>query len=273
MTTTAGYEQILFDRQGRVSVITLNRPEKLNAWTWKMAEEIYDAVRRCNDDRGIGAIVITGAGRGFCSGADIRGFNQAIEQRESAKTDEERRAAGGRPAEREPLTSFFRKAKPIIAAINGPAIGVGLTMTLSMDLRVASEQAKLSMRFVKVGIVPEAGSTLMLPQIVGIANALELSMTGRTIDGNEAFRLGLVNHVFPHDDLMPRTMELANEIAENPVDAVRDAKRMMHEHMVEQDVMQVVREEGRTITRAYSSADHKEAIRAFLEKRQPKFNQ
>lgn len=276
MTQAATYEQILFEQQGRVGVITLNRPERLNAWTWKMNAEIGDAIARCNDDGGIGAIVITGAGRGFCSGADMGVFDKAIDRREQATSDEERRAASTPPpgAAREAgEIGFYQQSKPIICAINGPAIGVGLTMTLTMDLRIASDQARLSMRFVRMGIVPEASSTLYLPQIVGIANALELSMTGRIIDAQEALRFGLVSRVVPHEQLMPETMALAQEIADNPTDAVRAAKQLMHRNMIEQDREAVRRREGAVITKQYESANHKEAVRAFIEKRQPRFNQ
>ena len=214
MTQAATYEQILFEQQGRVGVITLNRPERLNAWTWKMNAEIADAITRCNDDAGVGAVVITGAGRGFCSGADMGTFDRAIERRETATSDEERRAASAPPPalQREaPEIGFYQQSKPIICAINGPAIGVGLTMTLTMDLRIASDQARFSMRFVRMGIVPEASSTLYLPQIVGLSNALELSLTGRIIDAQEALRYGLVSRVVPHDQLLPETMALALE--------------------------------------------------------------
>jgi enoyl-CoA hydratase/carnithine racemase len=274
MTTATSYQQILTETRGRVGIITLNRPERLNAWTWQMGGEMADAIARWNDDAGIGCVVITGAGRGFCSGADVQGFNRAIEQREQATTAEERVAAGAPPPERRQRgIEFYQQSKPIIAAINGAAIGVGLTMTLTMDLRIASDQARFSMRFVRMGITPEAESTLYLPQIVGIANALELSMTGRIIDAQEALRFGLVSRVVPHEKLMDEALALADEIASNPTDAVWNAKKLMHRNMVEQDREAVIRREGAVITQQYESAGHKEAIRAFIEKRPPRFNQ
>jgi enoyl-CoA hydratase/carnithine racemase len=274
MTTAAAYEQILFERRGRVGLITLNRPSRLNAWTWQMAGEIADAITRCNDDAGVGAVVITGAGRGFCSGADVGGFNNAIAQREAAASAEERARAGAPPAERrQRAIDFYQQSKPIIAAINGPAVGVGLTMTLTMDIRIASEQARFSMRFVRMGIVPEAQSSLYLPQIVGIANALELSLTARIIDAPEALRLGLVSRVVPHEQLLPEALQLAEEIANNPTDAAWEAKKLLHRNMVEGDKEAVVRREGAAITKQYESANHKEAVRAFVEKREPRFNQ
>jgi len=260
MAEPAEYEQILFEKHGRVGLITLNRPQRLNAWTWQMNGEIADAVERCNEDAGIGCVVVTGAGRGFCSGADMGVFNRAIDQRERATSDAEREAASAPPRERAGNeVGFYQRSKPMICAINGPAIGVGLTMTLTMDLRIASDQARFAMRFVRMGITPEASSTLYLPQIVGIANALELSMTGRIIGAEDALRFGLVSRVVPHERLMDEAMALADEIA-------------AHRNMVEQDREAVVRREGVVITRQYESAGHKEAVRAFLEKREPRFN-
>jgi len=273
MTTATAYEQILFEQRGRVGLITLNRPQRLNAWTWQMAGEIADAITRCNDDDGVGCIVITGAGRGFCSGADMGGFNRAIEDRERATSAEERVAAGAPPERARRAVDFYQESKPIIAAINGPAVGVGLTMTLTMDLRIASDQARFSMRFVRMGITPEAQSSLYLPQIVGIANALELSLTARIIDAATALRMGLVNRVVPHEQLMDEAMALAGEIASNPTDAARAAKQLLHRNMVDGSKEDVVRREGAAITRQYESANHKEAVRAFIEKREPRFNQ
>jgi 2-(1,2-epoxy-1,2-dihydrophenyl)acetyl-CoA isomerase len=269
--TATTYEQILFEQRGRIGLLTLNRPERLNAWTWKMAAEMTDAIQRCNDDSSIGAIIITGAGRGFCSGADVQGFNQAIEAREQAGSEEERRQADVRGGQRE--VTFYQQSKPLIVAFNGPAVGVGLTMTLPMDIRIASDKARFSMRFVRMGLVPEAQSSAYLPQVVGIANALELSLTGRIISAEEALRYGLVSRVVPHDNLMDEATALAEEIAANPTDAVVEAKTLLHRNMVEQDIETVVRREGAAITKQYESEGHKEAIRAFIEKREPRFNQ
>ena len=273
MTTETGYEQILFEQRGRVGLITLNRPQRLNAWTWQRNAEIADAITRCNDDNGVGAVIITGAGRGFCSGADMQVFDRAIDARAKATTEEERARASAPPERRGGGIGFYQNSKPILCAINGAAIGVGLTMTLTMDLRIASEQARFAVRFVRMGLTPEAMSSAYLPQIVGLPNALELSMTGRIIGADEALRMGLVSRVVPHDRLIDETMALAEEIAANPDDAVRAAKHLMHRNMVEQNLEEVQRREGASITRQYESAGHKEAVRAFLEKREPRFNQ
>lgn len=269
MTTATAYEQILFEQKGRVGIISLNRPEKLNAWTWEMNGEIADALERCNRDDSVGAIVITGQGRGFCAGADMQVFNAASDSGDESTGVEQ----PSTPQRRLPLEGLHQQSKPILAAVNGPAIGVGLTMTLTMDLRIASDRARFSMRFVRMGVTPEALSSLYLPQVVGLANALELALTGRIIDADEALRFGLVSRVVPHDELMARTMELAAEIAANPSDAVFAAKQLLHRNMVESDHGQVARIEGRVIQEQYESAGHKEAVRAFIEKREPRFNQ
>lgn len=268
MTTETQYRQILTEQRGRVGIITLNRPERLNAWTFHMGGEMEDQIVRWNGDPGIGAVVVTGAGRGFCAGADIGGFAKGIEQREQG-TDED---AVRDPRRAISLTQFLRESKPVIAAINGAAIGAGLTITLNMDIRIASEQARLSMRFVRVGITPELVSTTYLPQIVGLGNALELALSGRIINADEALRVGLVNRVVPADQLMPAAIALAEEIAANPMEQVQKTKDMIHKHMVEQDYLSVFRTEARTLQAMYSTPGHKEAIRSFTEKREPRFN-
>jgi enoyl-CoA hydratase/carnithine racemase len=269
MATVKTYELILFEKRDRVGLITLNRPDRLNAWTYAMNDEILNAIESCNDDPGVGAIVITGAGRGFCAGADVKGFNNAIAERESSADgyarDDRRRE--------EHLASFLRRSKPLIAAVNGPSIGVGMTMTLPMDIRIASDSAKFSMRFIRMGIVPEVASTTYLPQIVGLQNALDLILTARTIDAQEALRMGLVKAVFPGETLLDEAMAYAAEIANNPTEQVVVAKQMVHRHMVQPDIDAVVAEENRNIARAYKAPAHKEAVTAFLEKRQPRFNQ
>jgi 2-(1,2-epoxy-1,2-dihydrophenyl)acetyl-CoA isomerase len=277
------YTQILTEQRGRVGILTMNRPERLNAWTYHMGGEMMDAVTRWNEDPSVGAIVVTGMGRGFCAGADIGGFNRAIESREQASADgapepsraEARGEEAAAPAERRgnSLAEFWRDSKPLIAAINGASVGVGLTLTLPMDIRIAGDQARFSMRFVRMGITPEVASTLYLPQIVGISHALELCLSGRIIDAQEAGRIGLVNRVVPQAELLDTAIAVAEEIAFNPMESVQAAKKMLHKHMVETDIERVQKREGKTITAMYSTAGHKEAIRSFIEKREPKFNQ
>jgi enoyl-CoA hydratase/carnithine racemase len=238
-----------------------------------MNDEIRDAIEACNGDPGVGAIVITGAGRGFCAGADVQGFNRSIEQRESGSRESTGLGSGETRREGEHLAAFLRRSKPLIAAVNGPSIGVGMTMTLPMDIRIAGEAARFSMRFIRMGITPEVASTVYLPQIVGLQNALDLILTARTIDAQEALRMGLVRTVVPTEALMDEALALASEIANNPTECVMEGKRMVHQHMVEQDVDKLVAEENRTFGRIQRGPAHKEAVRAFLEKRQPVFNQ
>ena len=270
MAVTSTYQYILFERKERVATITFNRPEKLNAWTYDMNGEMLDAIEACNNDDGVGAIIVTGAGRGFCAGADVRGFNNSIEARDAG---DGRRGEMDARREAEHLAAFLRRSKPLIAAVNGASIGVGLTLTLPMDLRIASETARFSMRFVRMGITPEVASTTYLPQIVGLPNALDLILTARIIDAPEALRLGLVQKVVPADQLMDEATSIASEIANNPTQQAWDAKRMVHAHMVAQDIDAVVQEENKAIARAYTGTAHKEAVQSFLEKRSPRFNQ
>ena len=271
MVTAKSYEYILFEQRDRVGLITLNRPDRLNAWTYAMGDEVIDAIEACNHDPGIGAVVVTGAGRGFCAGADIKGFGRSIEKREAGNG--QRGDPEPPPRRAEHLAAVLRRSKPLIAAVNGPSIGVGLTMTLPMDIRIASEKARFSMRFIRVGITPEVASTTYLAQIVGLPNALDLVLTARIIEAEEAVRMGLVNDVVAPDRLMDEAMTVANMIAANPLECVIEGKRMVHRHMVEQDIDAVVAEENRTFARIQPGPAHKEFVRSFIEKREPHFNQ
>ncbi len=261
------YQQILYERRDRVGLITLNRPEKLNAWTAIMEAEFIDAVNRAASDRGIGALVVTGAGRGFCAGADISGFAGGAAGGVSAPASAPF-SQGGSPEVPIALT----RGKPVIAAINGPSVGVGLTMTLACDIRIASERATFSARFVKLGLTPECGSTRYLPLVAGLSNALYLALTGRIIDAAEAKERRLVEHIVPHDTLMDEALTLAGEIAANPTEAVWGAKRLLHENAVESDLRRVVTQECHSVHEMRLLPDHLEAVRAFIEKRPPKFH-
>jgi 2-(1,2-epoxy-1,2-dihydrophenyl)acetyl-CoA isomerase len=261
------YEHILYERKNHVLLITLNRPEKLNAWSVQMETEFLSALERASADPGVRVLVVTGAGRGFCAGADFSGWSQGLAAQ----------AAGGpaRPLSQEgspEVPIALSRSKPVIAAINGPAVGIGLTMPLACDIRIASDRARFSARFVRVGLTPECGSTRYLPLVAGVGNALFLTLTGRIIDAEEALRRGLVDRVAPHESLMDEAMALAEEIAANPAAAVWAAKRLIHENAVEADLRRVVTQEGYAIREARRQPDHAEAVRAFLEKRDPQFN-
>jgi 2-(1,2-epoxy-1,2-dihydrophenyl)acetyl-CoA isomerase len=249
---------VLFERRDRAGLITLNRPDRLNAWTRDLGALLRERIEQCNADDGIGAIVLTGAGRGFCSGADLR----------PEPTD----GSAPPPREEEPLPLFLQRSKPIIAAINGAAVGAGLTLPLACDVRIASERARFSMRFVRIGLTPEWGSTTFLPQIVGLGHASELVLTGRIIDATEAERIGLVNRVVPHEELIPRSLELANEIAFNPTPQVRWAKGLLQMNATSENIRAVLAHEMEVFGQAMRSPAFAEAGRAFVEKREPSFH-
>jgi 2-(1,2-epoxy-1,2-dihydrophenyl)acetyl-CoA isomerase len=261
------YEHILYEPRGAVLLITLNRPERLNAWTQKMEDEFIDAMDQAAADPGIGCVVVTGAGRGFCAGADIGGWDRGLKGEAGPRPSKLLRE-GGSPEV--PIT--LTRGKPVIAAINGPAVGVGLTMTLSCDIRIASEAARFSARFVRVGLTPECGSSRYLPLVAGLPNALYMVLTGRIIDADEALRRGLVDRIVPADQLMPEAMKLAEEIAANPRDAVWQAKRLLHQNVTETDLRRVVTLESYSIRERQTEPDHREAVTAFMEKREPQFN-
>jgi 2-(1,2-epoxy-1,2-dihydrophenyl)acetyl-CoA isomerase len=262
------YEQILYEPRDGVALITLNRPEKLNAWTQTMELEFIDAINTAANDPGVGCVVVTGAGRGFCAGADISGWD--TRQRDpNAPRPSKMLVEGGSPEVPHALT----RGKPAIAAINGVSVGVGLTMPLSCDIRIASTQARFSARFVRVGLTPECGSSRYLPLVAGLPNALYLALTGRIIDAQEALQRRLVDRVVEPDQLMPEVMQLAQEIAANPRDAVWQAKRLLHTNATESDLRRVVTAECYSIRERQSEPDHREAVLAFVDKREPKFNQ
>src|SRR5437660_5809837 len=205
-----GFEQITTELVDRVLTITLNRPDRLNAWTPTMARELIEAFDRADTDDEVGAIIITGAGRGFCAGADLAAGGDTFNARARGVTDELPEDNGGQFTLR-----IFDSLKPVIAAINGPAVGVGATMTLPMDVRLASEQARIGFVFARRGIVPEASSSWFLPRVVGISRAMEWVVTGRVFSAEEALHGGLVRSLHPAGELLGAARPLAAEIAEN----------------------------------------------------------
>lgn len=256
--TAPAYEQILFDVHADVAVLTLNRPKRLNAWTEVMSGELLDAIKRCNEDAAIGAIVVTGAGRGFCAGADI-------EQSFKARLDGEERGTSGN------WVRTIRASKPVIAAVNGPSVGVGATMLLPMDVIVASEQARFAMAFVKMGLAPELASSHFLVQRVGFGRASEMCLSGRLYSGAEAFEMGLADRLVVPEDLLDAALEIAGGIAANPAPQLRWIKQLLTENGAETDLDAVQRREREALQRCFASAEHKEAVSAFLQKRKPSF--
>ncbi|MBV9292232.1 MAG: enoyl-CoA hydratase/isomerase family protein, partial [Frankiales bacterium] len=205
------YEQIRYDVDDGILTITLHRPDKLNAFTPTMKDELIDAFTRADADDAVRAVVVTGAGRAFCAGADLSGGGDTFDvKRRGGTVDSAPRDGGGLVSLR-----IYEMRKPVIGAINGPAVGVGVTMTLPMDVRLASESAKFGFVFTRRGIVPEAASTWFLPRLVGPSQAIEWLATGRVFDAVEALAGGLVRSTHPADELLPAAYALAREIADD----------------------------------------------------------
>ncbi len=261
------FEQIRTQLDDGVLTITLNRPERLNAWTPTMGAELIEAFDRADADDQVRVIVITGAGRGFCAGADLAAGGDTFDFAGREPEEERHRDGGGRFTLR-----VFESVKPVIAAINGPAVGVGVTMTLPMDIRLASEEARLGFVFARRGIVPEACSSWFLPRLVGISRAMEWVATGRVFSASEAHQAGLVRSLHPPRELLPAAIELAREIADNtaPV-SVALARRMMWTMLGAEHPMIAHRADSRGMLLRGRSADAAEGVRSFLEKRAPRF--
>ena len=257
------YETITSERRGDVALITLNRPERLNAWTPRMASEQAAAIRAANDDDEIGAIVMTGAGRGFCAGADMRDtFGKRLEGVDPGEDTEE---SGGMPRDVD-WVALARDSKPLIAAVNGAAVGIGTTMILPFDVIIASARAKFGMLFIKVGLVPELASTRLLSQRIGIGRAGEMCLTGRLYGAGEAHEIGLVDHVVEPERLIDFALELGGEIAANPSPQLRMIKRLLTENALETDLHLVQEREHALIRECWRSPEHKRAVAAFLAK-------
>jgi enoyl-CoA hydratase/carnithine racemase len=257
------FEQILYEVEEGVLTITLNRPERLNAWTPTMQAELIEAFDRADADDDVRAIVVTGAGRGYCAGADLQQGGSTFDWRERQAGEEIPRDGGGRFTLR-----VFDCTKPVIAAINGPAVGVGATMTLPMDVRLAAEDARMGFVFTRRGIVPEACSSWFLPRLVGISQAMEWVATGRVFDAQEALSGGLVRSVHPGAELLDAARALAAEIAENtaPV-SVALARRLLWTMLGAGHPMAAHRADSRGMFLRGQSADAQEGVTSFLEKR------
>jgi enoyl-CoA hydratase/carnithine racemase len=260
------YEQIVVEPIDAVLRITLNRPERLNAWTPTMMAELTAAVTAANDDASIGAILVTGAGRGFCAGADI----EAVFEHQLGGPDgrSEPTPSAERPVD---WVALCRESKPLVAAINGAAIGVGLTLVLPFDQLVAAEGAKLSARFVKMGLVPELASSHWLVSRCGFGAASWLALSGTTVLAEEARGLGLVDRVTSPEALLDEAMAIAGAFAENPSTQLRLIKQLLTENASETDLAAVQRRELDAMRTCYRSPEHAEAVRAFIEKRPPVF--
>ena len=270
------FETILYEIKDKILTVTLNRPERLNAFTGQMMDDLIEAFDKAGKDDDIRVIIVTGAGRGFCAGADLGAgantFNREVRnnrgETEGIKDNPEwMRDGGGRTT-----LAIFDCPKPIIAAFNGPAVGVGVTMTLPMDIRIASEEAKFGFVFARRGLVPEAASSWFLPRVVGINKALEWTFSGRVFSPEEAKEGGLIKSIHPANELLEEANKIAQEIVENtsPV-SVAMTRQMLWKLLGADHPMEAHKVDSRAIYELGQGADAKEGVESFLEKRSPKF--
>jgi len=281
--TYGPYEQIATHIDSGILTLTLNRPEKLNAFTAKMMNEMIDVFTKVNTDDEVGAVIVTGAGRAFCAGADLSGgastFDATTNPDRKARdagpietvnwSDERVRDGGGRVT-----LAIYECLKPVIAAVNGPSVGIGTTMQLAMDIRIASKDAKFGFVFARRGIVPEAASSWFLPRLVGISQALEWCYSGRVFGADEALKGGLVSEVVDHPELISRARAIAREIIDNtaPV-SIALIRQMMWRGLGMDHPMEAHKVDSRGIYARGASADVREGVSSFLEKRPAKFPQ
>ena len=263
------YSQIIYGVEDRVATITLNRPEKLNAFTPTMMREMIDAFDRVDADDDVRAVIVTGAGRAYCAGADLGSGGETF-----AKGGSDVQTDSGVPRDGGGMLALrvFDCLKPVIGAINGPAVGVGVTMTLPMDVRVASTAARFGFVFARRGIVPEACSSWFLPRVVGISTAAEWCYTGRVFEADEALERGLVRSLHAPDELLPAARAIAGEIAEHTAPVSVALTRQMLWRMLGADhPMAAHRVDSRAIMARGASADAREGVESFLEKRAAKY--
>lgn len=257
-----------------VATITLHRPERLNAFTPVMAAELAAAAAAADADDAVRVVVVTGAGRAFCAGADLGGGNKTFRDRAARPDPVPRGTVDGVPRDWGGIASlpFARLRKPVIAAVNGPAVGIGATMTLPMDVRIAAESARFGFVFTRRGIVPEAASSWFLPRVVGISQAMEWVATGRVFDAAEALRGRLMSRVVPDEELLPTALELAREIAENTSGvAVGAARQLLWSMLGAPSPWDAHRAESRALVELGAGPDAAEGVASFLERRPPRF--
>ncbi|MBI1816566.1 MAG: enoyl-CoA hydratase/isomerase family protein [Deltaproteobacteria bacterium] len=259
------YEQILCEESDGIATITLNRPERLNAFTSVMGRELHEAFRDYDADDRVRVIIVTGAGRGFCAGADLAGGGGSFGR--DSRTTFEQQVESGRRAIRP-----WAVKKPIIGAINGAAVGVGITLAMQWDIRIAAESAKIAFAFVRRGVVPEALSTWILPRLIGVSRAAEVLLSGRTLTAREALDFGLLSRVVPDAELLPTARTIAEDIARNaaPV-SVAITKRLIWSNLAEPDMQRAEAVEGRAFWWSGTQPDSFEGVRSFLEKRAPQW--
>jgi enoyl-CoA hydratase/carnithine racemase len=262
------YPNIRYELEDRILVLTLNRPERLNAFNREMLVELLDAFDRADADDEVRAVIVTGEGRGFCAGADLSSGAASFDREQRERVGiEDGRDGGGRLTLR-----IFDCKKPVIAAINGPAVGVGITMTLPMDIRLAADNARFGFVFSRRGIVPEACSTWFLPRVVGISKACEWMLSGRVHPIREALEGGLVRSLHPPAELLPAAREIAAEIAaQTSAVSVALTRQMLWKMLAADHPMEAHKIDSRGVRAMGASADAREGVASFLEKRPPRF--
>ncbi|MBI4421471.1 MAG: enoyl-CoA hydratase [Gemmatimonadetes bacterium] len=258
------FTSVLTRRDGTVGTVVLNRPDKLNAFDGVMRRELVAAFRQVADDPAVRVVILTGAGRAFCAGADISYMQSLLERRDWDAATELVEAG------RKVVTAIRDTPKPVIAAVNGPAAGGGANLALACDLRIASDRAAIGQTFNQIGLCPDWGGTYFLPRLVGPAKALELFLSGEVIDAAEAYRIGLFNRVVPHDRLEPEVSLVAAQLAAKAPLAVALAKRAVYSSDAN-SLDQMLDLELANQVQCFQSEDAAEGLRAFLEKRTPAF--
>ena len=268
------YETLETEIEAGVMTLTLNRPDRLNALTAQMVRDLLDVLDVIDADDDVRAVIVTGAGRGFCAGADLGSGGDTFDSDSGAEAgagDDKRsvpRDGGGLITLR-----LFDCKKVLIAAINGPAVGVGITMTLPMDIRIASERSKMGFVFARRGIVPEACSSWFLPRVVGISQAMKWVASGRVFPASEALAGGLVSELLPPDELLPRAREIAREIAQNTSAlSIALSRQLLWKMLGADHPMEAHKLDSRAIQYMGASADAYEGVQSFLEKRDPVFS-
>jgi len=262
------FEQVMYDKSDGIATITLNRPERLNAFTPQMLEEWYVALQDAHRDADVRVVIVTGAGRGFCTGADVSAGAAA------SLMDRDRSLVENRNFLRDSVQRIPRLValmeKPYIAAVNGAAVGAGMDMASMCDMRFAADSARFGMTYVRMGIIPGDGGCYYLPRIVGLAQALELIWTGRLFDAQEALAMGYLSAVVPADQLMDHTREFALKLAKGPAVAIQQAKRLVYRSLeLEVDGALDLAQQAMFICQ--NTEDAREGPRAFIEKREPEF--
>ncbi|NIM51503.1 MAG: 2-(1,2-epoxy-1,2-dihydrophenyl)acetyl-CoA isomerase [Gemmatimonadales bacterium] len=261
----SGFQHVLVSRHNGLGTITLNRPEKLNAFAGLMRQELATAVRQVADSDDIRVVVITGAGRAFCAGADVAYMREVLE------SEDWEAAEGLVEAGRQVVTTIRSVPKPVIASVNGPAAGGGANLALACDVRIASDRASIGQTFNRIGLHPDWGGMYFLPRLVGPSKALELVFTAEMVDAHEAHRLGLFNRVVPHDELTAETEAFARMLAEKPPIALALAKQAVYESGGRQ-LSEMLEIELEHQLQCFRSNDASEGLRAFLDKRAPTFH-